>query len=106
MLTTILIMIWAIISVYAMVNTSALCTIGKMRIMSKCVKEWKRRGEYEQDEEFDMMFFSLPTAVCLGIFAMIPVFHLLLVIPFATGRKELLQKFLDRMDKIPMVWRE
>lgn len=106
MLTTLAIMLWVLISVYALVNTSALMTLGKMRILNKCVKEWKRRGEYEKDEEFDMMFFSLPTTVVLGVLCTVPVFHLLLVIPFIGERKELIQKFIARMDKVPIEWRD
>ena len=106
MLTTLAIMLWALVSIYALVNASALMTLGKMRILNKCVKEWKRRGEYQTNEEFDMMFFSLPTTVVLGVLCAVPVFHLLLVIPFISERKELLQKFLARIDKVPVEWRE
>lgn len=106
MLTTLAIMLWALVSIYALVNASALMTLGKMRILNKCVKEWKRRGEYKTDEEFDMMFFSLPTTVVLGVLCVVPVFHLLLVIPFIGERKELLQKFLAWIDKVPVEWRE
>ena len=77
MFTTLLIMLWGLISIYAMVNVSALVTTGKLRILTKCVKEWKRRGEYEKDEEYDMVFFSLPIAILIGLLSMIPVFHLL-----------------------------
>lgn len=100
MMTTILVFIWALISMYAVINVSALMTIGKARIMSKCVKEWKRRGEYEKGEEFDMMFFSLPTAVLVSSLCIIPVFHVLMALPFATGRTELLQKFITRIDEV------
>ena len=100
MLTTLAIMLWALISVYALVNASALMTLGKMRILNKCVKEWKRRGEYQTDEEFDMMFFSLPTAVLVSSLCIIPVFHVLMALPFATGRTELLQKFITRIDEV------
>lgn len=106
MVTTLLIMVWALISIYALVNMSAIMTIGKMRILNKCVKEWKSRGEYEKDEEFDMVFFTLPTTVLLGVLCMVPVFHLLMAIPFITERKELLQKFIARMDEVPVEWRK
>lgn len=106
MLTTLLIMIWALISVYAMVNISALVTTGKLRILVKCVKEWKRRGEYEEDEEYDMMFFNLPNAFLIGFVSMIPVFHILLAIPFAVGRKDLMVRFLHVIEKVPVVWKE
>lgn len=106
MLTILLIMIWALISIYVMVNVSALVTTGKLRILTKCVKEWKRRGEYEEDEEFDMMFFSLPTAMLIGFVSIVPVFHALFVIPFATGRKDLMMKFLQTIEKVPVVWKE
>lgn len=106
MFTTLLIMLWALISVYAMINVSALVTTGKLRILAKCVKEWKRRGEYEADEEYDMMFFSLPTAILIGVLSMIPVFHLLLAIPFAIERKDLMTKFLHTIEKLPVEWKE
>ena len=106
MVTTLLIMLWALISIYALVNISAIMTIGKMRILNKCVKEWKRRGEYEKDEEFDMVFFTLPTTILLGVLCMVPIFHLLMAIPFITERKDLLQKFIARMDEVPVEWRE
>lgn len=85
MITTIAIMVWLTLSIYTIVNLSAMMSVCKIyvappEVEGRIIKDW--------------MFFTLPSTFLIGIVGCCPILHMMIATVLAFGDKV---RFMNRV---------